>query len=59
MQEHFPVGAEIEVYYNPDKPKQNYVLRYKKNYTGWILIWIGLGAGVIMGLTAALFLCYQ
>lgn len=37
LREYFPINSEIDVYYNPDNPKRNYVLRYCKNLIPVIL----------------------
>ena len=34
MKESFPIGSEIDVYFNPKNPKKSYVLRYAKNIIG-------------------------
>lgn len=31
LQEQFPVGTEVDVYYNPQSPKKSYVMRFVKN----------------------------
>ena len=31
LQDKFPIGTELAVYYNPSNPKESYVLRFTKN----------------------------
>lgn len=47
MEEIFPVGSPLDVYYNPDKPKENYVQRRPKTITGSIFIWTGIGIAIV------------
>ncbi len=42
LMEKFPVGTFMDVYYNPNNPKQGYVLRYVKNSSSIILILTGI-----------------
>ena len=42
MKDAFPLGSEMNVYYNPDRPKDSYVERYAKSYTGTIFIVAGI-----------------
>lgn len=39
MEENFPLGSQMEVYYNPRKPKLSYIQRYAPSYL-WILFLI-------------------
>lgn len=52
MRDAFPRGSRMNVYYNPDRPKESYVERYAKSYTGAIFIF----AGILIVLTATLLL---
>lgn len=45
LKEHFPIGTELDVYYNPQKPKKSYVMRFVKSpmvkvffFTGMLFI---------------------
>ena len=39
----YPVGSEIDVYYNPDNPKLAYVLRYcNKKWEFWLTFFGGV-----------------
>lgn len=38
MQESFPIGSKMNVYYNPDKPKESFVERFAPSYLGRIFI---------------------
>lgn len=42
LEEKFPIGSEIDVYYNPNNPKQSFVLRYAKSLTGSIFLFSGI-----------------
>lgn len=45
MQDTFPLGSQMNVYYRPDKPKEAFVERYVKDYLGTIFL---IGAGIII-----------
>lgn len=42
LKEHFPVGTEIDVFYNPQNPDKSYVMRFVKNPAVKVLFFIGL-----------------
>ncbi len=42
LMEKFPVGSLMDVYYNPNNPKQGYVLRYVKSPSSIILLLTGI-----------------
>lgn len=42
----FPVGKEVDVYYNPKKPKDAYVIRYAAPYK-FLSFWLPLILGII------------
>ena len=42
LEEHFPIGAELDVFYNPQNPKKSYVMRFVKSSTVNILFFTGL-----------------
>lgn len=46
----FPIGSELDVYYNPQKPEQNYVMRFTRSIAGWVCLWSGLGIGIFLSL---------
>lgn len=46
MQELFPIGSSLDVYYNKEKPKENFVQRRPKSLIS--VIFIGLGIGYII-----------
>lgn len=31
LEKYFPIGTELKVFYNPDKPKKSYVMRFVKS----------------------------
>ena len=42
LQDKFPIGSELAVYYNPNNPKESYVLRFSKNPCIKIFLIIGI-----------------
>lgn len=38
----FPLGGQMNVYYNLNNPKEAYVERYAKNYTGRVFMFVAL-----------------
>lgn len=50
MEELFPVGSVLDVYYNPDKPKESYVQRKPKT----IMPHVFLGVGFLIAALAVL-----
>lgn len=50
MSDHFPLGSEMLVYYNPDNPKLGYVERYAPNYMWIIFLISGLLPILILGI---------
>ncbi len=42
LKEHFPVGTELDVFYNPQNPDKSYVMRFVKNPAIKVLFFIGL-----------------
>ena len=42
LKEHFPVGTELDVFYNPQNPNKSYVMRFVKNPAVKVLFFIGL-----------------
>lgn len=42
LKEHFPVGTELDVFYNPQNPGKSYVMRFVKNPAVKVLFFIGL-----------------
>lgn len=38
----FPEGSELDVYYDPQKPKRSYVMRFRKNPGRWVFLLCGL-----------------
>lgn len=42
LKEHFPVGTELDVFYNPQNPDKSYVMRFVKNPAVKVLFFIGL-----------------
>lgn len=40
LREHFPIGTELDVYYDPYNPKLNYVVRFTKNLMGRVFLLI-------------------
>ena len=42
LEKHFPVGSELDVYYNPEKPKKSYVMRFVKNPAIKVFLFTGL-----------------
>lgn len=55
LKEHFPVGTELDVFYNPQNPGKSYVMRYVKNPAVKVLFIIGL-AFVILAFIGLVFL---
>lgn len=55
LKEHFPVGTELDVFYNPQNPGKSYVMRYVKNPAVKVLFIIGL-AFVILAFIGLAFL---
>ena len=55
LKEHFPVGTELDVFYNPQNPGKGYVMRYVKNPAVKVLFIIGL-AFVILAFIGLAFL---
>lgn len=53
LRELFPIGKEVDVYYNPKKPKDAYVIRYAAPYK-FISLWLPLILGIIF-LAAAVY----
>ena len=47
LKEHFPVGTELDVFYNPQNPGKSYVMRYVKNPAVKVLFIIGLAFVVL------------
>lgn len=42
LKEHFPIGTELDVFYNPENPAKSYVARFVKNPAIKALFFIGL-----------------
>lgn len=42
LKDFFPEGAELDVYYDPQKPKRSYVMRLRKNPGGLVFLLVGL-----------------
>lgn len=42
LKEHFPVGTELDVFYNPENPAKSYVARFVKNPAIKVLFLLGL-----------------
>ena len=42
LKEHFHVGTELDVFYNPQNPDKSYVMRFVKNPAVKVLFFIGL-----------------
>ena len=42
LKEHFPVGTELDVFYNSQNPDKSYVMRFVKNPAVKVLFFIGL-----------------
>ena len=42
LKEHFPIGTELDVFYNLENPVKSYVIRYVKNLAVKVLFFIGL-----------------
>lgn len=42
LKEHFPLGTELDVFYNPENPAKSYVSRFVKNPAIKVLFLIGL-----------------
>ena len=42
LKEYFPVGTELEVFYNPQNPKKSFVMRFVKNPAVKVLFFTGL-----------------
>ena len=42
LKEHFPVGTELDVFYNPQNPDKSYVMRFVKNPAEKVLFCVGL-----------------
>ena len=42
LKEHFPIGTELDVFYNPENPAKSYVARFVKNPSIKVLFFIGL-----------------
>lgn len=42
LKEHFPIGTELDVFYNPENPAKSYVARFVKNPAIKVLFFIGL-----------------
>lgn len=47
LKEYFPVGTELDVFYNPQNPGMSYVMRYVKNPAVKVLFIIGLAFVVL------------
>lgn len=43
LEEHFPIGSELEVYYNPQNPKESYVMRYARSPVRKVFLFTGIG----------------
>ena len=54
LKDKFPIGTEVDVYYNPEAPKESYVLRFVKSP----LIIIFLGTGLMFIILAFLGLSF-
>jgi hypothetical protein len=42
LKEHFPVGTELDVFYNPQNPNKSYVMRFVKSPAIKVLFYTGL-----------------
>ena len=42
LKEHFPIGTELDVFYNFENPAKSYVIRFVKNPAVKVLFFIGL-----------------
>lgn len=42
LKEHFPIGMELDVFYNPHNPKKSYVMRFVKSPAVKVLFFTGL-----------------
>lgn len=42
MQEAFPLGSYMNVYYNPDKPKESFVERFAPSYIGLVFMFASI-----------------
>ena len=42
LKEHFPVGTELDVFYNPQNPDKSYVMRFVKSPAVKVLLFTGL-----------------
>ena len=42
LKEHFPIGTELDVFYNLENPAKSYVIRFVKNPAVKVLFFIGL-----------------
>ena len=47
LKEHFPIGTELDVFYNPRNPAKSYVMRFVKNPAAKVLFFIGLAFVVL------------
>lgn len=47
LKEHFPVGTELDVFYNPRNPAKSYVMRFVKNPAAKVFFFIGLAFVVL------------
>ena len=49
IDELYPLGRQLDVFYNPEKPKQNYVeiIDPKPSVIGKILLFAGIGSAVL------------
>lgn len=55
LESHFPIGSSLTVYYNPNKPQQNYVERHAGSLmppifllAGMILVIVSVGLYVVI-----------
>ena len=42
LKEHFPIGTELDVFYNPQNPNKSYVMRFVENPAVKVLFFVGL-----------------
>ena len=42
LKEQFPIGTELDVFYNPHNPKKSYVMRFRKSQVPIVLFFTGL-----------------
>lgn len=56
---YYPVGAEVEIFYNPDKPSRFIIKNDKRFRIAFLTIGIISGAFLLMGLSGIIFLYFK